>query len=166
MDDKQFLNQFSVVLGVLIGIAVVILIIARILSDIHQAPDQAMQKTIDERIKPVGEVNVGTVPAAQQSEAAPQSPEADKQPAGGQADPAADPAMVYQTVCAVCHAAGIANAPIYGDKAAWATRIGDVEALYANSINGKGAMPAKGGRPDLSDETIKAAVDYMLEAVR
>lgn len=156
MDDKQFINQFSAVLGVLIAIAVLILIIARILSDIHQDPDQAMQKAVNERIKPVGEVNVGTVPPpVQPAVTAPQSP-------GGQMDPA----TVYQNVCAVCHAAGVANAPIYGDKAIWAPRMNDVEALYANSINGKGAMPAKGGRPDLSDETIKAAVDYMLDAVR
>ena len=161
MDDKQFLNQFAVVLGVLVGITVLILIIARVLSDTHQEPDQAMQKAIAERIKPIGKANIGTVPDAP----TPQAGEVQVADAQAATTPA-DPKAIYETVCAVCHAAGIANAPIYGDKAAWAARLADTEALYANSLNGKGAMPAKGGRPDLSDDAIRSAVDYMLEAVR
>ena len=54
-------------------------------------------------------------------------------------------------------------APKLGDKAAWAPRIGQgMETLYASSINGKGAMPPKGGRVDLSDADIRAAVAYMV----
>jgi cytochrome c5 len=34
--------------------------------------------------------------------------------------------------------------------------------LYAAAINGKGVMPPKGGRADISDADIKAAVDYMV----
>ena len=162
MDDKQFTNAFATVLAILVGITVLILIIARTLAGLPAEPDQAMQQAIAERIKPIGEVNIGTVPAVAvaQSAAQTETPQADAQQA------AADPAETYNTVCAVCHATGVAAAPIYGDKATWASRLGDVEALYTNSLKGKGAMPPKGGRPDLSDEAIKAAVDYMLEAVR
>ena len=165
MDDRQFINQFMTVLGVLIAITVVILVIARVLSGTHYEPDQAMMEAVNKRIKPVGEVHVGQAPAAPAvtaAEAPPATPAAGAQ----SADAPVNAAEIYQTVCAVCHAVGVANAPIYGDKPAWATRLGDVEALYANSLNGKGAMPAKGGRPDLSDEAIRAAVDYMLDAVR
>ena len=35
--------------------------------------------------------------------------------------------------------------------------------LYQNAINGIGIMPAKGGAASLSDEEIKAAVDYLLK---
>lgn len=159
MDDKQFANTFAAVLAILVGITVLVLIIARMLAGLPAEPDQAMTQAIAERIKPIGEVNIGTVPEI--AVAQPGASQAGVQPAA-----AIDPAQIYNTACAMCHAAGIANAPIYGDKTAWAPRLGDIEALYTNSLKGKGAMPAKGGRPDLSDEAVKAAVDYMLKAVR
>lgn len=69
----------------------------------------------------------------------------------------------YKTACASCHDTGVASAPMLGDKAAWADRIaGGADALYNTAINGKGAMPPKGGRADLSDEAVKTAVDFML----
>jgi cytochrome c5 len=67
----------------------------------------------------------------------------------------------------VCHAAGVAGAPKAGDKAAWAPRLGaGVDALYANSIKGKNAMPPKGGNLSLPDADVKAAVDYMVGLVK
>lgn len=76
----------------------------------------------------------------------------------------------YDSVCFACHAAGIAGAPKQGDKEAWAARLDQGNAaLYDNAINGftgsGGMMPAKGGRADLSENDVKAAVDYMLEAI-
>lgn len=63
----------------------------------------------------------------------------------------------------MCHAAGVAGAPKLTDKAAWATRIAQgKDTLYTSSLKGKGAMPAKGGNPSLSDADVKAAVDYMV----
>ncbi|MDX1269004.1 MAG: c-type cytochrome, partial [Oceanisphaera sp.] len=76
---------------------------------------------------------------------------------------AADGQAIYKQVCFSCHDNGIAGSPKLGDKAAWAPRIAaGMDSLYANSINGKGAMPPKGGRMDMSDDQIKAAVDYMV----
>ncbi len=73
---------------------------------------------------------------------------------------------VYGAACAVCHGAGVAGAPKFGDSVAWKTRIAKGnDKLYANAINGyvgkAGVMPAKGGRPDLSNEEVESAVDYM-----
>ena len=74
---------------------------------------------------------------------------------------------LYTQVCQVCHAAGVAGAPKFGDKAAWAPRIGaGVDALTASAIRGKGAMPAKGGAATASDADIKAVVQYMVNAVK
>ena len=68
---------------------------------------------------------------------------------------------LYKQACAVCHVAGVANAPKTGDKAAWAPRIATgVEAMTASVIKGKGAMPPKGGSA-ASDAEIKAAVEYL-----
>jgi cytochrome c5 len=34
--------------------------------------------------------------------------------------------------------------------------------LYTVAIRGKGAMPAKGGNPSLTNADVNAAVDYMI----
>jgi cytochrome c5 len=73
---------------------------------------------------------------------------------------------LYKQACAVCHVAGVAGAPKFGDKAAWAPRVGTgLDALTATVIKGKGAMPPKGGST-ASDADIKAAVQFMLAAVK
>ncbi|HHL19150.1 MAG TPA: cytochrome c5 family protein [Thiothrix sp.] len=78
-------------------------------------------------------------------------------------DAANEGEKTYKAACFVCHDTGVANAPKLGDKAAWAPRIAlGKEALYTTALKGKGAMPPKGGRADLSDDAIKATVDYMI----
>lgn len=73
---------------------------------------------------------------------------------------------LYKQACAVCHVAGVAGAPKFGDKAAWAPRVGTgLDGLTATVIKGKGAMPPKGGSA-ASDADIKAAVQFMLAAVK
>ena len=74
---------------------------------------------------------------------------------------------LYTQACAVCHAAGVANAPKPGDKAAWAPRLtGGVDGLTASVIKGKGVMPPKGGAVTASDADIKAVVAYMVASVK
>lgn len=74
---------------------------------------------------------------------------------------------VYKGICFSCHDMGIAGAPKVGEQAAWTDRIAaGTESMYNIAINGKGAMPAKGGNPALSDDEIKAAVDYMVSTVQ
>lgn len=74
---------------------------------------------------------------------------------------------VYDSVCAACHANGVAGAPKAGDKAAWGDRMKvGKDALYASVIKGKGAMPAKGGNASLSDAEVKAAVDYLVATAK
>ena len=75
---------------------------------------------------------------------------------------------VYGKACALCHAAGVAGAPKPGDKEAWATRVAQgKETLYKHAIEGftgaKGMMPARGGNSTLSDDDVKAAVNFMAD---
>lgn len=73
---------------------------------------------------------------------------------------------LYKQACQVCHAAGVANAPKLGDKAAWAPRLKQgMPALVQSVVKGKGAMPPKGGTA-ASDAELKAAVDYMVSSVK
>jgi cytochrome c len=77
------------------------------------------------------------------------------QPTEGQA--------VYQQACAVCHGAGIGEAPIPGDTAAWSPRLAlGRDVLIESALNGKGIMPAKGGQAQLSDAAVTAAVDHII----
>jgi cytochrome c oxidase subunit 2 len=78
---------------------------------------------------------------------------------------AADGKSTYDTTCMACHATGAAGAPKLGDKAAWAPRIKQgMNVLHDHALKGKGAMPPKGGNTTLSDDAVKAAVDYMVSA--
>ncbi|MEI5996148.1 cytochrome c5 family protein, partial [Paraburkholderia bengalensis] len=71
---------------------------------------------------------------------------------------------LYQQVCQACHAAGVLNAPKFGDKEAWAPRLKEpMDTVYNYALHGKGAMPPKGGS-NASDADVKAAVDYMVNA--
>ncbi len=80
---------------------------------------------------------------------------------------AADGATVYNQNCAMCHAPGLANSPKFGDKAAWAPRIATgKDALLKSALNGKGAMPARGGNAKLSDDDVAAAVEHMVNAAK
>ena len=80
---------------------------------------------------------------------------------------AADGKAVYEKTCVACHATGVANAPKFGDKAAWAPRIATGKAaLVASVTNGKNAMPPKAGNPALTADEISAAVDYMTAAAK
>ena len=117
---------------------------------------------------------VATAPAKASATA---KPAATATPAPAPAKTAAAPApaadtsgkgqATYQQSCAVCHTAGVAGAPKLTDKAAWAPRIAQgKDALYNSSLKGKGAMPAKGGNPSLSDADVKAAVDYMVSQAK
>lgn len=73
---------------------------------------------------------------------------------------------LYQQVCQACHAAGVLNAPKFGDKEAWAPRLKDpMDVVYNYALHGKGAMPPKGGS-NASDADVKAAVDYMVSAAK
>lgn len=72
---------------------------------------------------------------------------------------------VYRQVCNACHATGLAGAPKYGDKSAWAPRIAKgLDQLTASVVKGRGAMPARAGQAGLSDVKIRAAILYMVNA--
>jgi len=72
--------------------------------------------------------------------------------------------MVFEQTCAACHATGLAGAPKIGDKVAWRAYIEEgFDDMVESAINGKGAMPAKGGNAILSHGEIKAAVSYIIE---
>ena len=74
---------------------------------------------------------------------------------------------LYKQACAACHVAGVAGAPKFADKAAWAPRIATgMDALVASVVKGKGIMPAKGGAASASEADLRAATQYMVDAAK
>ena len=151
--DSDFFRTLSLVLAALFIFFVVIIIAALMITDSDDSAktstDPRIEAKTNELIQPVGQVNVEVSAAAQSATPA----------AGGSIDAAAE----YQSKCFACHGTGAAGAPKLGDKAAWKARIAQGnDTLYSNAINGKGAMPPKGGHASLSDDAIKAMVDYMV----
>jgi|ERR1017187_4530470 cytochrome c5 len=70
---------------------------------------------------------------------------------------------IYKSVCSACHASGAAGAPKLGDKGDWAARLTQGQKTLLNAaLEGKGAMPPRGGGADLSDLEVERALVYMV----
>jgi len=73
---------------------------------------------------------------------------------------------IYTSGCAACHDAGIAGAPMMGNKSQWEARQAKgYEMLVNNAYNGINGMPAKGLCADCTKEEIGIAVQYMLDTI-
>ncbi len=66
-------------------------------------------------------------------------------------------AAVYNRNCASCHQHGIMDAPQPGDP----RFLEDIDILVENAIKGIGNMPARGHAAFLSDDEIRAVVEFM-----
>ncbi len=169
--DTHFANVFSFVIGILVVVAILLFALARVVASQTQGKDIYVDPTylnaVQQRLQPfsreaiAGKDNsalaiVETKPAGQAGSALPV-------PKNGM--------EAFQQVCSACHGQGIAGAPKAGDAAAWGPRIAKgKQTLYDHAMKGfqgsAGVMPAKGGRPDLPDDVIRQAVDYMVGMVK
>jgi cytochrome c5 len=111
-------------------------------------------------VAPAAAAAPAAAPAAAQTAAA--APAA----AAPQAAAGANGKALFDSTCVACHGTGVAGAPKFGDKAAWAPRIAQgLPALYNSALHGKNAMPPRGGST-ASDDDVKAAVNYMVNAAK
>ena len=107
-------------------------------------------QAIEKRLAPIGQVTIG----------------ADLPTAPGKLGPDAGQKR-YESNCALCHAGGLAGAPKFGDKAAWAPRVNKgIDNLLKSVVNGLNAMPARGGCTTCSDEELKRSIQYILDNLK
>ena len=164
-DDKIFMKRFSLIITGLAIFAVLIIFFAISLHGQLEGSGNPMQDVAKaDRIEPVFGVYAGdTGRAAAQAAAEEAAGSAQQQQVafGG----STDGEMIYNNVCQACHMAGAAGAPqLVADQ--WTDRLQQGEdTLVQHAINGIGAMPAKGGRSDLTDEQVRASVEYMLAQI-
>ena len=161
--DSDFYRTLTMVIVALGVFFVIIIVAANMVSSDHDESklDPRIKAKIDESIKPVAKVEVeASAPAVAAAAPAPTSSAAAAPVAAASGY---DAAGGFQTKCFACHGTGAAGAPKVGDKAAWTARIASGDAaMLKNAIDGKGAMPPKGGASDLSDDQIKSIVTYMV----
>ena len=166
--DQKNVDLILLTVGVLIGVAVGLFIIARDMGNANMArmqlEDPVYQAAVNTRIEPFGQVAlVGEEVVA--------DPELTRVTEAEEATVLLTGPQVYNAAGLACHGGGIAGAPMTGDKAAWAPRIAQgMDTLQKHAIEGlqgsSGFMPPKGGRSDLSDEEIIAAVEYLVQQVQ
>ncbi len=160
--------MYSLVIGVIAAVVLAVYVLVTKMSDLTQGvytkEGAEYQTALLERIRPVGEVylsgeeQAGTAPTV---ETAVEPPPVAATMSGPQ---------VYNSACIACHGTGVGGAPVVGDVAVWSDRLAQgADVLKQHAVGGytgaSGFMPAKGGRMDLSDGEIEAAVDYMIAEV-
>jgi len=150
-------------LGGLILLTIILAVAGFVMHDKVLGRDDLSQdrSAIAKTIEPVAKVNTGDaiVATAETKDEAPTVA----------FDGSTDGKMLYDNVCFACHGTGAGGAPKL-EAPAWAGRMDKgLDALVANAITGFqgtiGFMPAKGGRADLSDEQVKATVEFMIDGL-
>jgi cytochrome c5 len=156
--DTQKTGKFLV--GSIVIFLIVFGIIKVVLSTSLDAGKQAVTpasmtaEDVAERIKPVADAYIGEAPVVVAAVA-----EESETVGGGK--------QILTQVCAICHSSGMMSSPKLGHQADWAPRLEQgIDTLYDHAINGLNMMPARGGRPNLSDDEVKAAVDHMIALVK
>ena len=156
--DSDFFRTLALVMVGLGVFFIIIIVAANWISagTSDSSSDPRIKAHIDELIKPVGMVSTKVEAAPAAATAA----------AGGAIDAKAS----FQQACFACHGTGAAGAPKLGDKAAWGPRISQGKStLYEHALKGfqgkAGVMPPKGGSA-LSDDAVKAVVDYMVSQAK
>jgi len=162
--------MFNMIIGILVGIVAGIYFLAVHLGNRGQTlegllQDPLYQRQVTERIA----LGVRVAVAGKDNSALAILPDPSTQQASSPVTMPTSGAEVFQQVCVACHGQGIAGAPRAGDATAWDRRIAKGKStLYQHAIQGfkgdAGVMPPKGGRIDISDDLIRAAVDRMIEA--
>jgi cytochrome c5 len=161
-DDRAFVRQFTGVIVAFMVLTVVLIFVARAMHpESETAGNPAAAALAAERIAPVGAVRSGEEGASALAEAQAVAAAAVAAPA----EPVeVDGETVYNGLCMACHGAGVSGAPIPGTDL-MAARLAErgMDVLVSNAINGLNAMPPRGGNPALTDEQIRAAVEFMAQ---
>ncbi len=168
--DRIFLKHFAMLIGFLAVIALLLIALGAHIYASHP-PEQSPKAAaaVSERVAPVGAVYAGDTGRAAMAAAQ----EAAKAAAASQVayGGTTDGKTIFGNLCHACHETGAGGAPKLTDKAAWAPRVAEgLDTLIKHATDGftgkSGVMPPKGGNPALTDDQIKATVQWMVNQVK
>ncbi|MEO6228036.1 MAG: c-type cytochrome [Thermomonas sp.] len=164
--DQEFLKHFSMVIAFLASLTLGLILFAHYLNgQMKRDVDPAAEQRVLNRIAPVGEVYAGATGAAAQADAmkVAASAAASQVAYGG----TMDGSVVFGNLCTGCHTSGAGGAPKL-EAAGIGARVASqgIDMLIKNAISGYtgsvGVMPPKGGNPALTDDQVKATVEWMV----
>ena len=139
--DKKVTSTMMLFAGGLLVMMVILILLANSLmrsADKAAVKDTSAEKAAISRIKPVGQVNVGSAGPAK----------------------ARSGKDVVEATCKACHGTGVMGAPKIGNTADWAPRVKQgLKTLLQHALNGKGNMPPQKGA--VSEKDLTAAIKYM-----
>ena len=167
--DLDFLKKFSMVLGIIAALTLALILFAHHLQGtLVPEADPAVAKRQLARIAPAGAVYAGATGAAAQTAALKAA--ADKASSQVAYGGTMDGAVIFNNLCTGCHTSGAGGAPMM-TAAGMGSRVGKgKDTLYKHAIEGftgeAGHMPPKGGNPALTDDQVKATVDWMLANIK
>ena len=173
-EDKVFMRHFTTIIVILVIFTVVIAFFGGYLGGkLSPSENTAQQTSLESRLQSPAAVYVGNeaplnvAPVAAAPIAG--TPTTETETVVASAEPEAakiDGGAIYQTACFACHATGAAGAPKL-EAAAWTERLTQGEdTLVEHAIGGFNLMPPKGGQMQLSDDEIRAIVQYMITQVQ
>ena len=156
--DSTFIKNISIVLVILVVFTITIALIAKDIGFKNEEGNNPSNMALaEERIKPVAGAYTGADGPAPVKAAVEETA-----PAQAVAfDGSLDSEMIYNTVCAACHATAVLGAPQPGSPEMAQRSEKGMDALMQTALNGLNAMPPRGGRADLSDEQVKAVIEFM-----
>jgi len=131
-----------VLLAFVVPVIAIVLLVQVIVKRPHADPEAMKPEAVAARIQPVGRTEFGAEGSAA------------KGPRSGE--------DVVKQMCSACHQSGAAGAHKIGDKAAWGkVAKAGLDGMLKNAIQGKGAMPPRGGGTELSDFELARAIVTM-----
>lgn len=171
--DQRFFRNYSLIVGALAVMILVFFVFAQIFGTNQEAYIKQRAAVVAERTMPEGSVRLTGQPEPVQEQASGSTATAAvSEPVAAESGEETG-RRVFNSLCFTCHGSesgqgGLPNVPHLGDVDAWAGRIAQGKALlYERAMNGFTGesgipMPPRGGNPSLTDDEIKAAVDFIL----
>ncbi|NNE37226.1 MAG: cytochrome c5 family protein [Gammaproteobacteria bacterium] len=161
--NQHMLQNFTIIIAMILALICLVILLIKAIGSNGQALSEDQITILINETQPAGQIRYQASAELTSTVASSSVNQAVEEPESNSGQ------QIYDTVCMSCHSTGLPNVPQLGNAADWEGRIAQGEVLYENAINGYTGssgmmMPPKGGNLSLSDDEVRAAVDYIIES--